>query len=825
MSAAKNETPNPGNQLTIKKLAEDVEHRKHAADEWFRRRRIELQSLNDSKGLDLLELRSTQLSELEELLKAALGVYQNTIAKESIEKLEFGFNFFKEETSLITSKLQEAIVHNAESMLALRAKERQALKLQALGSGGNATFERGSESSRGNGTALLEGGVNATFLTNGENSTDVTTREKMLKDVLFHVSGVADEVEEALKSDAFGESRQQQGNKLETVLKVNSGEFSVDDPQPESGGADSQGANTGASEKVDGKKAISNGSGAAYLHGEKLKNSSFSGHDGSGSKSSIQRSGDRARESNATALSSVGSSVVQWMFGASHGTVPMLIDSESNAYVLSRSSDSTLYYEDHQLFSDITVLLISCFLTSTVMHLLGAPSFFGHALAGIITGPMGLNLLQRLVQLETIANSFGVMFIMFLLGIEFNFDKLRRTWKKNLLGTLVPPLVLSVLIMLFNMIFWNGNAYVKQAITIGTTISLSSTIILLKVLNPSEYDFPYGRFVLGVLVMQDVLIGALLALLPVLRPLSLPWHQSLLMLLSTSFTLLCFAVFAAALTFTLLKVYKLYSSVSFLRHGHRAESVGSTELLPNVSGGRRRVSQSNRVAEDALSKSGGNGEVGVLAILALTLWLSHITQAQGVSLELGCFVAGLSVSCFPSSIVSQIEKPISNLRDFFSCFFFASIGFHINLIFFVREIWLLLLLTFCVIVAKFFTMFTLARFVIKYNFSTSVLSSVALCNISEFAFILAARMKMLGIVPREVYYLVLGTTTLSMAFFTLLWSVTRRIFLKKLPDDRKGSESKDSSNHLLEVPPGSPVYSSLSSPKRRQQDSSDSASY
>ena len=190
-----------------------------------------------------------------------------------------------------------------------------------------------------------------------------------------------------------------------------------------------------------------------------------------------------------------------------------LIDQQNNQYSLSRPRDTTVPVEDHLLISDGIILVVASFCLGTLFTLLSLPVFFGHLLAGIILGPSGLNWVVNLVQVETLGQ-FGVYFILFVLGLEFNMEKLRKNSVTSVWGTIL-LMLMTILFILFLGAFL-GTQF-NEAILIGLCVSLSSTAVVLRCLDSHERVSHAGQILFGVLVVQDVLLGAILAFFPLLE--------------------------------------------------------------------------------------------------------------------------------------------------------------------------------------------------------------------------------------------------------------------------------------------------------------------
>lgn len=116
--------------------------------------------------------------------------------------------------------------------------------------------------------------------------------------------------------------------------------------------------------------------------------------------------------------------------------ISVLVDSVSNQYILSRPRDITVAIEDHRFIHDIINLLLLSFLLGVVCSLFKVPSLFGYIFAGMVLGPSGYNTIISVVQVETIGE-FGVFFIVFAVGLEFSPEKLHKvSFQFHLMGHL-----------------------------------------------------------------------------------------------------------------------------------------------------------------------------------------------------------------------------------------------------------------------------------------------------------------------------------------------------------------------------------------------------
>nr|XP_042111038.1 transmembrane and coiled-coil domain-containing protein 3 isoform X4 [Ovis aries] len=195
----------------------------------------------------------------------------------------------------------------------------------------------------------------------------------------------------------------------------------------------------------------------------------------------------------------------------------MLIDSQNNQYILTRPRDATIPRADHHLIKDIVSIVVLSLPCGWLCTTIGLPTMFGYIICGVLLGPSGLNSIKSIVQVETLGE-FGVFFTLFLVGLEFSPEKLRKVWKISLQG----PCYMTLLMVAFGLV-WGHLLQIRptQSVFISTCLSLSSTPLVSKFLvgsarSDKEGDIDYGALLLGMLVTQDVQLGLFIAILPTL---------------------------------------------------------------------------------------------------------------------------------------------------------------------------------------------------------------------------------------------------------------------------------------------------------------------
>lgn len=146
----------------------------------------------------------------------------------------------------------------------------------------------------------------------------------------------------------------------------------------------------------------------------------------------------------------------------------------------------------------------------------------------------------------------------------------------------------------------------------------------------------------------------------------------------------------------------------------------------------------------------------------------------GLSIELGCFIAGVTMNSSSIPLDRKFHEKIEAIRDFFSCIFFVSIGIHIYPSFLMKQALLLCTVTAFIMGLKLMIAIAVLSFGFRLNFNNVMAIGVGLSQISEFAFVLASRGKSMKILNKEAYYLLLGATSISLIITPLLWSLVKQ---------------------------------------------------
>ena len=371
-----------------------------------------------------------------------------------------------------------------------------------------------------------------------------------------------------------------------------------------------------------------------------------------------------------------------------------------------------LVQEDLRLIVDLLIVLATALGGGLLASALKQPPLLGYILAGVVIGPAGLAGIREVVQVETLAQ-FGVTLLLFSLGVEFSLGKLRRVGGVALGGGLLQMgLTVGLTAAAVSLTGWLSP---MSGVVLGSILALSSTAVALKSLaETGQTESLAGQAMLGILIVQDLAVGLMLAVLPALT--------------ATGEGL------GSALGFALLKL------VGF--------SLGALVL------GRWGVPPLLRFLAQRESR-----ELFLLGVVCLCVGIALLTQALGLSSEMGAFVAGLMIA--DVDYADQTLDYVEPLRDVFGALFFASIGMLIDPQFILTHALLIAGLVLLVMLGKFGVVVPVTR-LFGYPWTMALIVGCGLSQIGEFSFILATAAQGLGLISRHLYLLVVGTTAITL---------------------------------------------------------------
>jgi monovalent cation:H+ antiporter-2, CPA2 family len=381
---------------------------------------------------------------------------------------------------------------------------------------------------------------------------------------------------------------------------------------------------------------------------------------------------------------------------------------------------------------EITLLLLAAVVVGVVaFRLLQLPPLLAYLAVGIVIGPHALGLVPDLEDTRYLAE-FGVVFLMFSIGLEFSLARL-RTMRRLVLGlggaqvtlTVVSTLAAGVLVGRYFDVGLAG------AFALGGALAMSSTAIVMKMLaERAQVDTEHGKRIVGVLLFQDLAVVPLLVIIPALgsEASSLAWTLAVALLKA-----------AALLTVLLVggqRVMRWWFHTVARRKSH---------------------------------------ELFTLNLLLVTLGLAWLTEEAGLSLALGAFVAGMLIS--ETEFRHRVEEDIKPFRDVLLGLFFVTIGMLLNVRIVLDNFGWVLLALVGPVAFKFGLIVALVR-LFGATPGTAIRTGLALATAGEFGFVLLGQAGTHGLLDPLVLQVVLASMLLSMLSAPLLVQYSDRIAMR-----------------------------------------------
>ena len=375
----------------------------------------------------------------------------------------------------------------------------------------------------------------------------------------------------------------------------------------------------------------------------------------------------------------------------------------------------------------VLVLLASSVLSVALCRSLRVPPVIGYLAAGVALGPHALGVVAEREETHRLAE-FGVVFLMFSIGLEFSLTKLKSM--RGLVFGLGGAQVLATLALTVALAALLGASW-QTGLALGGIVAMSSTAIVSKLLvERAELDSAHGRQVIAVLLFQDLAVVPLLVLIPVLgQPADAIGME------------MAAALAKAAAALVLVIVFGPRPMRVWLRLVAKRRS---TELF-------------------------------VLNVLLITLVAAFITGAAGLSLVLGAFLAGMLIS--ETEYRFQVEQDIKPFRDVLLGLFFITVGMLLDLRLVAAEFWLVLGFVAILAPGKFALIAALSRLSGTAP-GAALRVGLALAQGGEFGFVLLALAGINRIMPEALLQPLLAAMILSMLATPFVIAASDRIVLR-----------------------------------------------
>ncbi|MFA4836168.1 MAG: cation:proton antiporter, partial [Dehalococcoidia bacterium] len=350
---------------------------------------------------------------------------------------------------------------------------------------------------------------------------------------------------------------------------------------------------------------------------------------------------------------------------------------------------------------------------------------------GVAVGPYALGLVSDVSLVEAMA-TIGVALLMFTLGLEISISQLKEAGKAGYLGGPAQIVITTGLGFVAAVIVFGWSA--SEAVVFGLVISLSSTMVCLKILvDRGELDSVHGRIMLAILILQDIAA--------VLMVLAIPALSGETQNLASDMIL---AAGKAGLFIGIVVILGLWIL---------------PWLLGSVGGVRSR-------------------ELFLLTIMVLCLGTALGTYIFGLSVAFGAFVIGLALH--ESKFGHRALAEIIPLRDIFAALFFVSLGMLLDPGFVIDNWWLITEAVLLIILIKFLVVFGVV-WQFGYTKRIALLSGASLFQIGEFGFILAQIGVDTDIISTDSYSLILASALITMMLTPFGISLASWLFARFSP--------------------------------------------
>ena len=369
--------------------------------------------------------------------------------------------------------------------------------------------------------------------------------------------------------------------------------------------------------------------------------------------------------------------------------------------------------------TSVLLLLTSSVLAVALFRAMRLPAMLAYFVVGVLFGPFALDLLPSTESSRHVAE-FGIVFLMFSIGLEFSLPKL-YAMRKTLFGLGGSQVLITLAVTM--LLGWLAGLSLQTAFVIGGALTMSSTAIVSKILMERvDLNSRHGRLSIGILLFQDLAVIPILVLIPALGA-----HSG-----NLGSTLGLSLIKSAVLLFVLFKFGKTIINYWF----------------GLVAGQRSR-------------------ELFVMNVLMITLLLAAATKLAGLSYALGAFIAGMLIS--ETRYRYQVESDIASFRDILLGLFFISVGMLLDFNYLVNHIGLVLGLLLAFVMFKAFVVAALTR-VFGFETGVGIRTGIILAQAGEFSFVILALGLEQKLIGGNDLQLVLAASLISWSSHRLLFN-------------------------------------------------------
>ncbi|MFA6427223.1 MAG: cation:proton antiporter [Candidatus Magasanikbacteria bacterium] len=381
------------------------------------------------------------------------------------------------------------------------------------------------------------------------------------------------------------------------------------------------------------------------------------------------------------------------------------------------------------IFLQISVILGITVSIACIMRLLRQPLVVAYIVAGLVAGPLFLDIVHGAENFFDTFAQFGIVLLLFIVGLSLDVEHIKKMGRPIFVGTFLQFVVTAglgyVLMTLFHFSF-------ISSLFISISVAFSSTIIVIKLLaEKKDLETVYGRYVIGVLLVQDIIAIGIMIFLNTSKTYGESWYVTTLLTLGKGFVLVGLVV------------------------------IMSKYLLPFI-----------------MDKIARSGELLFIFTIAWCFGVASLVYVVGFSIEIGAIIAGISLGA--TVYQSEISSRIRPLRDFFIVLFFVVLGSELQFGDVRQALAPGLVLSLFVLIIDPFVLYHVMR-KLKYTRRSAFLAGITAAQVSEFGFILVFKGTELGYLHGHELAVLTIVALITIVVSSYLITYNEQLYQKLIP--------------------------------------------
>lgn len=401
-------------------------------------------------------------------------------------------------------------------------------------------------------------------------------------------------------------------------------------------------------------------------------------------------------------------------------------------------------------FTQSIIYLTAAVVCVPLAKKLGLSSVIGYLVAGMLIGPFLMGFVGEEGKDIMHFAEFGVVMMLFLIGLELEPHNLWRM-RRLILGAGLSQVAGTTLIIAAAALFY-GLA-LNQSLAIALAIAMSSTAIVMQSLKEKGLmQSAAGQHSFAVLLFQDISVIPILAIIPLLAVTATDISSGHVTYLETFPGWVQTLIVLSAVGLVI--VIGRYAIVPLLR------LVARTRLR----------------------------ELFTASALLIVIGIAYLMILVGLSPALGTFLAGVILA--GSEFRHELESDLDPFKGLLLGLFFMAVGASINFNLIAEQPWIIFSSTLLIMAGKFAVLFIIGK-VFRLSFGQNLIFSIGLAGVGEFAFVLFSFISQLRITAQETTDMLMAITAISMAVSPVLMLVNEKILLVKFGVSKEPRQDAD----------------------------------